>query len=66
MVRGFAVLTDKFSLTTVKLEKTARPLFAKSILEHQKQYQLEDKELEYRMFTAGSDMISSSLQHLLI
>jgi hypothetical protein len=55
-----------FSLTTVKREKTARPLFAKSILEHQKQYQLEDKELGYRMFTAGSDMISSSLQHLLI
>jgi hypothetical protein len=31
----------------VKLEGTARPSFARFILEHQEQYQLEDKELGY-------------------
>jgi hypothetical protein len=50
------------TLTTVKREGTARPSFAKFILEHQKQYQLEDKELAYiagGMFGAGSDTVSS-------
>ncbi|KAG2084651.1 uncharacterized protein F5147DRAFT_796878 [Suillus discolor] len=41
-------------------EGTARPSFASFTLEHQKQYQLEDKDLGYiagAMFVAGSDMI---------
>lgn len=45
-------------------EETARPSFAKFILEHQKQYQLEDKELAYvagGMFGAGSDTTASAI-----
>jgi hypothetical protein len=45
----------------VKLEGTARPSFGRFILEHQEQYQLEDKELGYiagAMFAAGSDTVS--------
>ncbi|KAG1840951.1 cytochrome P450 [Suillus tomentosus] len=45
-------------------EGTARPSFAKFMLEHQKQYQLEDKELGYlagAMFGAGSDTTASAI-----
>jgi cytochrome P450 len=45
-------------------EGTARPSFAKFILEQQKQYQLEDKELAYiagGMFGAGSDTTASAI-----
>jgi hypothetical protein len=52
------------SLTTVKLEGTTRQSFARFIIEHQKQYQLEDKELAYvagGMFAAGSDTVSSCI-----
>ncbi|KAG1894747.1 cytochrome P450 [Suillus fuscotomentosus] len=45
-------------------EGTARPSFARFILEHQKQYQLEDKELGFiagGMFAAGSDTTSSAI-----
>ncbi|KAG1724553.1 cytochrome P450 [Suillus lakei] len=45
-------------------ERTAGPSFAKFILEHQKQYQLEDKELGYiagGMFGAGSDTTASAI-----
>ncbi|KAG1764170.1 cytochrome P450 [Suillus placidus] len=43
---------------------TARPSFARFILEHQQQYQLEDKELGYTaggMFAAGSDTTASAI-----
>ncbi|KAG1809922.1 cytochrome P450, partial [Suillus plorans] len=43
---------------------TARPSFARFILEHQKQYQLEDKQLGYiagGMFAAGSDTTASAI-----
>jgi hypothetical protein len=46
----------------MKHEGIARASFSKFILEHQKQYQLEDKELGYiagGMFAAGSDTVSS-------
>ncbi|KAG1724531.1 cytochrome P450 [Suillus lakei] len=45
-------------------EGTAGPSFARFILEHQKQYQLEDKELAYvagGMFGAGSDTTASAI-----
>ncbi|KAG1895682.1 cytochrome P450 [Suillus fuscotomentosus] len=45
-------------------EGTTRPSFARFILEHQKQYQLEDKDLGYvagPMFAAGSDTTSSAI-----
>ncbi|KAG1797490.1 cytochrome P450, partial [Suillus plorans] len=45
-------------------EGTARPSFARFILEHQKQYQLEDKQLGYiagGMFAAGSDTTASAI-----
>ncbi|KAG2032683.1 cytochrome P450 [Suillus americanus] len=45
-------------------EGTARPSFARFILEHQKQYQFEDKELGYiagGMFAAGSDTSASAI-----
>ncbi|KAG2126118.1 cytochrome P450 [Suillus cothurnatus] len=45
-------------------EGIARPSFSKFILEHQKQYQLEDKELGYiagGMFAAGSDTSASAI-----
>jgi cytochrome P450 len=45
-------------------EGTARPSFARFILEHQKQYQLEDKELAYiagGMFAAGSDTTACAI-----
>ncbi|KAG1849245.1 cytochrome P450 [Suillus subluteus] len=45
-------------------EGTARPSFGRFILEHQKQYQLEDKELAYiagGMFSAGSDSTASAI-----
>ncbi|KAG2140708.1 cytochrome P450 [Suillus cothurnatus] len=52
------------SLTTVELEGTARPSFGRFILEHQEQYQLEDKELGYiagAMFAAGSDTTACAI-----
>ncbi|KAG1801962.1 cytochrome P450, partial [Suillus variegatus] len=45
-------------------EGTTAPSFARFILEHQKQYQLEDKDLEYvagTMFAAGSGTTSSAI-----
>lgn len=45
-------------------EGTAKPSFARFILEHQKQYQLEEKELGYiagTMFAAGSDTSASAI-----
>ncbi|KAG1870960.1 cytochrome P450 [Suillus tomentosus] len=45
-------------------EGTARPSFARFILEHQKQYQLEDKGLGYLagvIFGAGSDTTASAI-----
>ncbi|KAG1807981.1 cytochrome P450 [Suillus subaureus] len=45
-------------------EGTAKPSFTKFILEHQKQYQLKDKELGYiagGMFEAGSDTTASAI-----
>ncbi|KAG1798587.1 cytochrome P450 [Suillus plorans] len=45
-------------------EGTARASFARFILEHQKQYQLEDKQLGYiagGMFAAGSDTTASAI-----
>ncbi|KAG2072915.1 cytochrome P450 [Suillus decipiens] len=45
-------------------EGTAEPSFARFILEHQKQYQLEEKELGYiagTMFGAGSDTSASAI-----
>ncbi|KAG1840953.1 cytochrome P450 [Suillus tomentosus] len=45
-------------------EGTARPSFARFMLEHQKQYQLEDKDLAYiagTMFGAGSDTTASAI-----
>jgi len=50
-------------------EGTARPSFAKFILEHQKQYQFEDKELGYiagGMFGAGSDTTASAITIMLM
>lgn len=46
------------------LEGTTRQSFARFIIEHQKQYQLEDKELAYvagGMFAAGSDTTASAI-----
>ncbi|KAG2099603.1 cytochrome P450 [Suillus discolor] len=45
-------------------EGTARPSFARFMLEHQKQYQLEDNDLTYiagTMFGAGSDTTASAI-----
>ncbi|KAG2131618.1 cytochrome P450 [Suillus bovinus] len=45
-------------------EGTAEPSFSKFIIEHQKQYQLEEKELSYvsgGMFAAGSDTTASAI-----
>ncbi|KAG1849239.1 cytochrome P450 [Suillus subluteus] len=50
-------------------EGTARPCFAEFILEHQKQYQLEDKELAYiagGMFAAGSDTSASAITFMMM
>ncbi|KAG2131612.1 cytochrome P450 [Suillus bovinus] len=50
-------------------EGTARPSFARFILEHQKQYQLEDKELGYiagGMFGAGSDTTASAITFMMM
>lgn len=46
------------------LEGTTKQSFARFIIEHQKQYQLEDKELAYvagGMFAAGSDTTASAI-----
>ncbi|KIJ60536.1 hypothetical protein HYDPIDRAFT_117061 [Hydnomerulius pinastri MD-312] len=46
------------------VEGTAKPCFAKFILEHQKEYSLADKELAYvagAMFGAGSDTTASAI-----
>ncbi|KAG1855924.1 cytochrome P450 [Suillus subluteus] len=59
-----AVRRQMSSFTAVQREGTARPSFARFILEHQKQYQLEDKELAYiagGMFAAGSDTTASAI-----
>ncbi|KAG1829919.1 cytochrome P450 [Suillus variegatus] len=48
---------------------TASPSFARFILEHQKQYQLEDKELGYLagvMFGAGSDATASAITFMMM
>ncbi|KAG1896365.1 cytochrome P450 [Suillus fuscotomentosus] len=45
-------------------EGNTRPSFARFMLEHQKEYQLEDKDLAYiagAMFTAGSDTTASAI-----
>ncbi|KAG1836813.1 cytochrome P450 [Suillus subalutaceus] len=45
-------------------EETATPSFGRFILEHQKQYQLEDKEMGYiagGMFAAGSDTTACAI-----
>ncbi|KAG1852411.1 cytochrome P450 [Suillus subalutaceus] len=45
-------------------EETATPSFGRFILEHQKQYQLEDKEMGYiagAMFAAGSDTTACAI-----
>ncbi|KAG1854460.1 cytochrome P450 [Suillus subalutaceus] len=50
-------------------EGTAGPSFTKFILEHQKQYQLEDKELAYiagGMFAAGSDTSASAITFMMM
>ncbi|KAG1798552.1 cytochrome P450 [Suillus plorans] len=51
-------------LDAVRRQMRARPSFARFILEHKKQYQLEDKDLAYiagAMFGAGSDTTSSAI-----
>ncbi|KAG2099579.1 cytochrome P450 [Suillus discolor] len=50
-------------------EGTARPSFARFMLEHQKQYQLEDKELEYLaggIFGAASDTTASAITFMIM
>ncbi|KAG2342598.1 cytochrome P450 [Suillus weaverae] len=51
-------------LDMVQRQMVCHTYFARFILEHQKQYQLEDKELGYiagGMFGAGSDMTASAI-----
>ncbi|KAG1855978.1 cytochrome P450 [Suillus subluteus] len=50
-------------------EETAGPSFGRFILEHQKQYQLEDKELGYiagGMFAAGSDTTACAISIMMM
>ncbi|KAG2131611.1 cytochrome P450 [Suillus bovinus] len=50
-------------------EGTARPSFARFILEHQEEYQLEDKELAYvagGMFGAGADTTASAITFMIM
>ncbi|KAG1840965.1 cytochrome P450 [Suillus tomentosus] len=50
-------------------EGTARPSFARFILEHQKEYQLEDKELGYLagvIFGAASDTTASAITFMIM
>ncbi|KAG1893623.1 cytochrome P450 [Suillus fuscotomentosus] len=52
------------SLTAVKREGTARPSFARFMLENQKQYQIEDRELAFLagvIFGAGTDATTSAM-----
>ncbi|KAG1798579.1 cytochrome P450 [Suillus plorans] len=50
-------------------EGTTSPSFARFMLEHQKQYQLEDKDLAYiagAMFAAGSDTTASAITMMMM
>ncbi|KAG1817859.1 cytochrome P450 [Suillus variegatus] len=51
-------------LDAVRRQMNTRPSFARFMLEHQKEYQLEDKDLAYiagAMFAAGSDTTASAI-----